>query len=152
MKQVYGNDFGLAFHWKRTDDLHCNKIQLVFKETGFHLTLSELEYFSTFYFLRVNISMGRKSKNITYEQMLESGRIRAKEYYEKNKTFDENAWEKELSDDDSTYVKKLIILVEDSLAGADDEQVAANAHVHRLHDVQYSRSCHGSVDGVAAAL
>jgi hypothetical protein len=29
--------------------------------------------------------MGRKSKNITYEQMLKSGRIRAKEYYEKNK-------------------------------------------------------------------
>lgn len=47
MKQIYGNDFGLAFHWKRADELQCNKIQLVFKETGFHLTLSELEYFST---------------------------------------------------------------------------------------------------------
>lgn len=46
MKQIYGNDFGMAFYWKRADELVCNKIQLVFKETGFHLNLSELEYFS----------------------------------------------------------------------------------------------------------
>ncbi len=47
MKQIYGNDFGLAFYWKRADEFFCNKIQLVFKEIGFHLTLPELEYFST---------------------------------------------------------------------------------------------------------
>lgn len=29
--------------------------------------------------------MGRKSKNITYEEMLESGRKRAIEYYNKNR-------------------------------------------------------------------
>jgi hypothetical protein len=46
MKQIYGNDFGMAFYWKRADELVCDKIQLVFKETGFHLNLSELEHFS----------------------------------------------------------------------------------------------------------
>jgi hypothetical protein len=46
MKQIYGNDFGTAFYWKRADEVASNKVQLVFKETGFHLTLGELEQFS----------------------------------------------------------------------------------------------------------
>lgn len=46
MQHIYGNDFGMAFYWKRADELDCTKIQLVFKETGFHLNLSELEQFS----------------------------------------------------------------------------------------------------------
>lgn len=47
MKQIYGNDFGMAFFWKRADEVKCNKVQLIFKEIGFHLSLSELEYFET---------------------------------------------------------------------------------------------------------
>lgn len=46
MTQIYGNDFGMAFYWNRTDEVKFVKIQLVFKETGFHLSLKELEIFS----------------------------------------------------------------------------------------------------------
>jgi hypothetical protein len=48
MKQIYENDFGMTFYWKRADEVVSNKVQLVFKEIGFHLTLGELEQFSTF--------------------------------------------------------------------------------------------------------
>lgn len=44
--QIYGNKVGMAFYWIRSDAVEKEKIQLVFKETGFNLTLSELEYFS----------------------------------------------------------------------------------------------------------
>lgn len=46
IKQIYGNHLGMAFYWNRSDEDNKGKIQLVFKETGFNLTLSELEYFS----------------------------------------------------------------------------------------------------------
>ncbi|WP_432672233.1 hypothetical protein [Flavobacterium sp. SM2513] len=44
--QIYGNDFGMAFYWNRKDAVQRDKIQLVFKETGFNLTFSELEKFA----------------------------------------------------------------------------------------------------------
>lgn len=46
IKQIYGNQVGMAFYWNQSDAVEREKIQLVFKETGFNLTLSELEYFS----------------------------------------------------------------------------------------------------------
>ena len=46
MRQIYGNDFGMAFYWNQKEEVTSEKVQLVFKETGFHLTLSELEQFS----------------------------------------------------------------------------------------------------------
>lgn len=46
IKQIYTNQMGMAFYWNRSDEVDSEKIQLVFKETGFNLTLSELEYFS----------------------------------------------------------------------------------------------------------
>ena len=44
--QIYGNTVGMAFYWNRSAEVEKEKIQLVFKETGFNLTLSELEHFS----------------------------------------------------------------------------------------------------------
>lgn len=46
MKQIYSNDFGMAFYWNRKEEADSSKIQLVFKETGFHLALPELENFA----------------------------------------------------------------------------------------------------------
>ena len=46
INQIYGNTFGIAFYWNGTKEVQQEKIQLVFKETGFNLTFSELEYFS----------------------------------------------------------------------------------------------------------
>lgn len=39
MKQIdtlYANDFGMAFYWKKDSRVLDDKIQLVFKETGFY--------------------------------------------------------------------------------------------------------------------
>lgn len=46
MTQIYGNNIGVAFYWNNSEGAKTEKIQVVFKETGFNLTLSELEYFS----------------------------------------------------------------------------------------------------------
>lgn len=46
MRQIYTNEYGMAFYWNRKEEIGSKKIQLVFKETGFHLDLIELEYFS----------------------------------------------------------------------------------------------------------
>ncbi len=44
-----------------------------------------------------------------------------KKHFEKYETFEESAWEKTLPESDSDYVKKLIILVEDTLVDANEE-------------------------------
>lgn len=46
MTQIYGNNIGMAFYWNNFESGKTEKIQVVFKETGFNLTLSELEYFA----------------------------------------------------------------------------------------------------------
>lgn len=46
MRQIYTNEYGMAFYWNRKAGIGSQKIQLVFKETGFHLTLIELEHFA----------------------------------------------------------------------------------------------------------
>jgi len=46
IEQVYHNDFGVAFYWIKNDRVLREKVQLVFKETGFYLSLPELMGFS----------------------------------------------------------------------------------------------------------
>ena len=46
IEQIYFNDFGVAFHWKKEQKVLKNKIQLVFKETGFYLSKEERNYFA----------------------------------------------------------------------------------------------------------
>ena len=46
IEQIYFNDFGVAFHWKKEKQVLKSKVQLVFKETGFYLSKEELSVFA----------------------------------------------------------------------------------------------------------
>jgi hypothetical protein len=46
IEQIYFNDFGVAFHWKKDDTVLTEKVQIVFKETGFYLSYIEIRAFS----------------------------------------------------------------------------------------------------------
>lgn len=47
IEQIYYNDFGMSFYWKEKHTVKSEKIQLVFKETGFYFSVSELQHFVT---------------------------------------------------------------------------------------------------------
>lgn len=44
--QVYHNDFGVAFYWKKNEEVVTKRVQLVFRQTGFYLTPAQLVEFS----------------------------------------------------------------------------------------------------------
>ncbi|MCO6147324.1 hypothetical protein [Flavobacterium sp. NRK1] len=46
VEQIYYNDFGVAFHWKKNDRVLTHKVQIVFKETGFYLSYDEIKAFA----------------------------------------------------------------------------------------------------------
>lgn len=46
VEQIYYNDFGLSFHWKKDDKVVTSKVQIVFKETGFYLSYPEIQAFA----------------------------------------------------------------------------------------------------------
>ena len=68
-------------HW----DIDSGKKRRIYRALAALLKSKISKSFFTFYFLRVKFSMGRKSKNITYKEMLEAGRKRAIEYYRRNR-------------------------------------------------------------------
>ncbi len=45
IKQVYHNDFGISYYWKKDQALLTDRVQLVFKEMGFYFTIEEIKYF-----------------------------------------------------------------------------------------------------------
>ena len=45
IERIYVNETGMAFFWKNQDSVISDKIQLVFKETGFYFSLEELRTF-----------------------------------------------------------------------------------------------------------
>jgi hypothetical protein len=45
IEQIYYNDFGMSFYWKEKGNVKSDKIQLVFKETGFYFSVAELQHF-----------------------------------------------------------------------------------------------------------
>ena len=45
IEQIYHNNFGVAFYWKKENETILDKVQLVFRETGFYLTIEELNHF-----------------------------------------------------------------------------------------------------------
>ncbi len=45
--KIYSNKIGISFFWKNKQGNSTPKVQLVFKEIGFLLTLNELKDFST---------------------------------------------------------------------------------------------------------
>lgn len=46
VEQIYYNEFGVAFHWKKGDHVLTEKVQVVFKETGFYLSYEEIKAFA----------------------------------------------------------------------------------------------------------
>jgi len=46
VEQLYFNDFGVAFFWKKNGTVLKDKVQLVFKETGFYLSGAEVQQFA----------------------------------------------------------------------------------------------------------
>jgi len=46
IEQIYFNDFGVAFHWKKNNRVLNEKVQLVFKETGFYFSYGEMRDFA----------------------------------------------------------------------------------------------------------
>ena len=46
IEQIYFNDFGVAFHWKKDDEVLKEKVQIVFKETGFYFTGQQIVEFA----------------------------------------------------------------------------------------------------------
>jgi hypothetical protein len=45
IEQIYVNETGMAFFWKHEETIISDKVQLVFKETGFYFSVQELEQF-----------------------------------------------------------------------------------------------------------
>lgn len=46
VEQIYYNDFGVAFHWKKNQVVLKDRVQMVFKETGFYLSYEEIRAFA----------------------------------------------------------------------------------------------------------
>ena len=46
--KIYSNDIGISFYWKADAMKAHRKIQLIFRDTGFLLTIEELKSFATF--------------------------------------------------------------------------------------------------------
>lgn len=48
INRIYNNEIGISFFWKKRTITSIPKIQLVFRDTGFLLSLNELKDFSSF--------------------------------------------------------------------------------------------------------
>lgn len=46
--RIYHNDIGIAFQWKQDVEKNNPKFQVIFRDTGFYLSLAEIEIFSKF--------------------------------------------------------------------------------------------------------
>ena len=46
--KIYSNKIGISFFWKQEKDKTEGKVQVVFKDMGFLLTINELKEFSEF--------------------------------------------------------------------------------------------------------
>ncbi|WP_330443304.1 hypothetical protein [Flavobacterium sp. C4GT6] len=46
IEQIYFNDFGVSFYWRKNDTLLTDRIQVIFRETGFYFTREEVQRFA----------------------------------------------------------------------------------------------------------
>ncbi|MCL6460911.1 hypothetical protein SAMN05444372_101268 [Flavobacterium micromati] len=46
IKQIYYNDFGTSFYWRKHNEIILDKVQLIFRETGFYFSTEELKQFN----------------------------------------------------------------------------------------------------------
>ena len=42
---IYKNDFGMGFFWKKEEQPITNKVQVIFRDMGFYLTLGQIQTF-----------------------------------------------------------------------------------------------------------
>lgn len=47
IEQLYHNEMGVAFHWIKGGAVLKDKVQIVFKETGFYFSLEEIQQFAS---------------------------------------------------------------------------------------------------------
>ncbi|WP_430411099.1 DUF6686 family protein [Kordia sp.] len=52
--KIYHNDIGISFQWKQDVQKNNPKFQVIFRDTGFYLTIEEIEKFSKFVTQAVN--------------------------------------------------------------------------------------------------
>ena len=45
IKQIYHNNLGTSFYWRKDNGIVLDKVQLVFREMGFYFTQQELQLF-----------------------------------------------------------------------------------------------------------
>jgi hypothetical protein len=45
IKKIYYNDSGTSFYWRKQNEVVIDKVQLIFRETGFYFSKFELEQF-----------------------------------------------------------------------------------------------------------
>lgn len=45
IRKIYYNDSGTSFYWKKKNEVMLDKVQLIFRETGFYFTKQELMLF-----------------------------------------------------------------------------------------------------------
>ncbi len=46
IEQIYFNDFGVSFYWRKNDVVLKERVQIIFKETGFYFTHDEVKHFA----------------------------------------------------------------------------------------------------------
>ena len=46
IEQIYYNDFGVAFYWRKNEQVIKDRVQIVFKETGFYFSVNEIKDFA----------------------------------------------------------------------------------------------------------
>jgi hypothetical protein len=47
MKQIYVNNAGTSFYWRKENEVLTDKVQLIFRETGFYFSRQELKLFKS---------------------------------------------------------------------------------------------------------
>jgi hypothetical protein len=48
IKQIYNNESGTSFFWKKENNIVTDKVQLIFRETGFYFSRIELQQFKSY--------------------------------------------------------------------------------------------------------
>jgi len=48
IQRIYHNTIGIAFQWKQDVEKNNQKFQVIFRDTGFYLSIQEIENFSEF--------------------------------------------------------------------------------------------------------
>ncbi|WP_062053875.1 hypothetical protein [Aquimarina longa] len=68
--KIYSNELGISFFWKQEEHILKPKVQLIFKDIGFLLTLNELKDFSNSCITAINDQCCSQCKNTQCRPLL----------------------------------------------------------------------------------